>query len=97
MNLSKKGFTILLNIQILSFLKPALLEKYIIFLEENLNNEKEINLFKYFKSYWIDKKGFGFINYYEYIKHVNNFICLKEEQVVKDSYWQLKIFWKTQN
>ena len=55
MNLSKKGFTILLNIQILSFLKPALLEKYIIFLEENLNNEKEINLFKYFQSYWIDK------------------------------------------
>ena len=55
MNLSKKGFTILLNIQILSFLKPALLEKYIIFLEENLNDEKEINLFKYFQSYWIDK------------------------------------------
>ena len=55
MNLSKKGFTILLNIQILSFLKPVLLEKYIIFLEENLNNEKEINLFKYFQSYWIDK------------------------------------------
>lgn len=73
MNLSKKGFTILLNIQILSFLKPALLEKYIIFLEENLNNEKEINLFKYFKSYWIDKKGFGFINYYDYIKPENKF------------------------
>ena len=44
-----------------------------IFLEENLNNEKEINLFKYFKTYWIDKKGFRFINYYEYIKPENNF------------------------
>jgi hypothetical protein len=32
------------------------MEKYILFLEENLNEEKEINLFKYFKSYWLDKK-----------------------------------------
>ena len=50
-NLSKKGFTILLNIQILSFLKPELFKKYIDFLEDNLNEEKEINLFKYFKKY----------------------------------------------
>ena len=64
MKISKKGFTILLNIQILSFHKQELLKKYILFLEENLNEEREINLFKYFKSYWLDKKGLEFINYF---------------------------------
>ena len=72
-NLSKKGFTILLNIQILSFLKPELFKKYIDFLEDNLNEEKEINLFKYFKNYWLNKKGFEFINYFDYIKPENNY------------------------
>ena len=72
-NLSKKGFTILLNIQILSFLKPELFKKYIDFLEDNLNEEKEINLFKYFKNYWLNKKWFEFINYFDYIKPENNY------------------------
>ena len=49
------------------------MKKYILLLEENLNEEKEINLFKYFKSYWLYKKGLEFINNLEYIKPGNNF------------------------
>ena len=73
MKLSKKGFTILLNIQILSFLKKDLIKKYLKFLELNLNEDNEKNLFKYIENYWINKKGIEFINYYDYINKNNNY------------------------
>ena len=71
--LTKKGFSILLNIQILSFLKPELIKNYAKFLKNNLKESEEINLYKYIDNYWLNSKGISFMNYYDYIQKNNNY------------------------
>ena len=75
--LNKNTFVILNNIQIISFINPELLEKYIKFLEEKLTEPKEIELMIYIKNYWINKRGINSFNYYNFINEINKKYGLK--------------------
>ena len=44
--LNKSGFEILLNIQIICFLKDNLIDKYLKFLENNLKSSNKVKLYK---------------------------------------------------
>ena len=67
----------LLNIQILSILKPELIKNCANFIKNNLKESEVINLYKYIEKYWLNNKGSTFINYYDYIKKNNNYYNLK--------------------
>ena len=70
--INKLGFEILLNIQIISFIKPNLITKYLKFLENNLKTSNECKLFNYLEKYWIKLNGAESINYYDFIKKIKN-------------------------
>jgi len=70
--INKVGFEILLNIQIISFLKPNLIQKYLKFLEDNLKSSNESKLFIYLDNYWIKKYGWESINYYNFINSIKD-------------------------
>ena len=65
--LSKEGFEILLNIQIICFLKEDLIDDYLNFLKKNSKEEK---LYNYIENYWIKLLGWQSINYYKFIKMI---------------------------
>ena len=70
--INKLGFEILLNIQIISFIKPNLITKYLTFLKSNLKSSNECKLFNYLEKYWIKLNGSESINYYDFIKNIKN-------------------------
>ena len=76
--LNKQGFIIAKNIEIMSFIKPQLVPKYLLFLKDILketNNEKL--LINYIEKYWINYRGINSFNYYDYIENVKNDNSLK--------------------
>lgn len=70
--INKLGFEILLNIQIISFIKPNLITKYLTFLKSNLKSSNECKLFSYLEKFWIKINGAESINYYDFIKNIKN-------------------------
>ena len=70
--INKLGFEILLNIQIISFIKPNLITKYLTFLKSNLKSSNECKLLSYLEKFWIKINGAESINYYDFIKNIKN-------------------------
>lgn len=65
----KKSINIAQNIEIMSFIKPSLIPKYMNHLREILNQtNKEKLLLDYLDKYWINYRGIKSFNFYEYIK-----------------------------
>ena len=72
-NYNSSIYMIKKNIQIICFLKKSLVNKYMDFLKNYLNeNEKEISLYNYINNYWIKKRGIDSINYYDFINRFKN-------------------------
>ena len=69
--LTKRAFEILRNFELICFIDPKYIDKYKIFLETKMENEKEKNLFKYLNNNWI-KKSPKIYNYYDIISADNN-------------------------
>ena len=67
---SKRAFEILKNIELLCFINPKYITTYSKFLEENLNELKEKQLYQYLYKNWISKKP-ELDNYYD-IFRINN-------------------------
>ena len=68
--LNKESFEILLNIQIICFLKDDLINDYLKFLKKSLKSSKEEKLYNYFENYWIKLLGWQSINYNKFIKMI---------------------------
>lgn len=63
-NITKYGFEILKNIELLCFIPHAFIESYSKFLKNKLTEEKEILLFNYIEKNWLSKEP-TYYNYYE--------------------------------
>ncbi len=70
--LNKESFEILMNIQIVCFVNPIYIDKYLKFLKNKLKNNKEHKLYEYLNSYWVNNRGLKTFNYYEIINKQNN-------------------------
>lgn len=57
----------------MSFIKPQLIPKYLLFLKDILKeNNSEKSLINYFEKYWINYRGIKSFNFYDYIENVKN-------------------------
>lgn len=66
-------FIIAKNIEIICFLKPELIKKYLAHLKDNLNNNiKEKSLYRYLENYWVNNRGYESFNYYNIINEEEN-------------------------
>ena len=66
------GFEILINIQIICFLNPIFIDKYMQFLKKSFKNNKEIKLYEYLNSYWFINRGLKIFNYFDIIDNQSN-------------------------
>jgi hypothetical protein len=65
---NSKIFIIAKNIEIIYFLIPELIKKYLAHLKDNLNNNiKEKTLYRYIENYWVNNRGYESLNYYNII------------------------------
>ena len=75
---NKNIFMTLKNIEILCFIKPELINKYLLFLNNIMKNDKKDKLLlDYIENYWLNNRVYKDFNYYDFIKNVKNEIGLK--------------------
>ena len=68
--MTKYGFEILKNVEIICFIPPSYINSYSKFLKTKLKEENEINLYNYIEKNWL-KKYPGYFNYYELFENIN--------------------------